>query len=196
LTLFIFFVNIKTMSEENQKQYELILILSPNLSDEEFNILEKEIQKNIEELEGKIVKQNKPEKRELAYPIKKFNIGYYLIVSLLINPQRLAEFKSGLDHHKNILRYIIAFVEKEKTIKNKPEKLTKVGGVLKLEKEDQEKDQPLADVKKSILSKKKEARKEKEEEKKREEKQKKSEEKKKKTTLEDIDKKLDDILGM
>ena len=81
------------MNEECQKNYELSLILSPELQEEEVISLEEEIEKEIKEIEGSIKKRPVSlmakkglEKRELSYPIKKFQSGYFLVLYFLLKP--------------------------------------------------------------------------------------------------------------
>lgn len=101
------------MPEKTQRQYELTFILSPNLGEEEISSFEQEIEKNIENLEGTLRKKGRPEKRSLSYPIKKFQSGYYLMVNFLFSPEKLEELYSALKHKKEILRYIITVIPEE-----------------------------------------------------------------------------------
>jgi small subunit ribosomal protein S6 len=159
------------MPEENQKQYEITLILSPDLREEEINLFQEEFKKNIEKLEGSLKKTGKPEKRSLSYPIKKFQSGYYLIVNFIFNPEKLEELYSVLKHKKEILRYIVVFAPEEK-----PRPFPEAA--------------PPIDVPKEKVKEKEKA------ETKVEKKTEKKLEKKGKIQLEEIDKKLDEILGM
>lgn len=147
------------MPEENQKQYEITLILSPDLREEEINLFQEEFKKNIEKIEGSFKKIGKPEKRNLAYPIKKFQSGYYLSVNFFLAPEKLEELRLILKHKKEILRYLIVFAPEEKL---RPKK--------KLEQKI-EKIKPSEKVKEKKTTEKK-------------------------IPLEDIDKKLEEILGM
>ena len=101
------------MPEKTQRQYELTFILSPNLGEEEISSFEQEIEKNIENLEGTLRKKGRLEKRSLSYPIKKFQSGYHLMVNFLFSPEKLEELYSALKHKKEILRYIITVVPEE-----------------------------------------------------------------------------------
>ena len=146
------------MPEETQKQYETTFILSPELKEAEIGLFEEEIKATLEKLGGTIKKKGAPEKRNLAYPIKKFQSGYYLTVNFLLGPEKLGELNSGLKHKKEILRHMVVF---------SPE------GV------------PVAPKKKAEPKIEK-----------REEKPMEKKEKKGKIQLEEIDKKLEEILGM
>jgi len=114
------------MPDENQRHYEIVFILSPTLQEEEIGFFEQEIEKNIKNLEGDLKKKKNPEKRNLAYPIKKFESGYYLVINFLFNPEKLKELTSTFARKKEILRYVINHIEEPspaKIIKDEKKKL-------------------------------------------------------------------------
>lgn len=155
------------MPEETQRQYELTFILSPNLGEEEISSFEQEVEKNIENLEGTLKKKGKLEKRSLSYPIKKFQSGYHLMVNFLFSPEKLEKLYSALKHKKEILRYIITVVPEESSFV-KDIKGKKPKKMPKAEKIEKLKEEKPSPKKAS----------------------------KSKTKLEEIDKKLKEILGM
>ena len=114
MTLIFYPANIKTLLEENQRQYEIMFILSPELKEEHFVSFEEEIKTTIEKLGGTLKKKGVPERRNLAYPIKKFQSGYYLVINFLISPEKLKELPPTLKHKKEILRYITVLVPEKK----------------------------------------------------------------------------------
>lgn len=159
------------MSEENKKQYEINFILTPNLREEEINSFGEEIRKTIDDLGGVFKNQEKPEKRKLAYPIKKSEFGYYLAVKFLIDSDKLKELLSTLKHKEQVLRYMIVSAE-EKAFPIRHERTAEIR---------KSKIKPSAKKPKELdkeINEQIEAPKEKE------------------TKLEDIDKKLDEILGV
>lgn len=162
------------MADENQKQYEITFILSPELKEEEINSYGENLKTSIEKLEGSLKKIGKPEKRNLAYPIKKFQSGYYLAINFLFNPEKLKELFSSLNLKKEILRYITVLIPEEK-LQPVPRK--------KMEKKPQPKAGPpwMEKIEKPTLpggELKEKVR------------------KKKEIKIEEIDKKLDEILGI
>lgn len=164
------------MTEEIQRQYEITFILSPELKEEDINSFGEEIKASIEKLGGSLKKIGKPEKRNLAYPIKKFQSGYYLAINSLLIPEKLKELSSNLKHKKEILRYItvLALEEKprpipKKKIEKKPQPKAGPPWVEKIEK-------PKEKIEKPSFAKATGG--------------------KKKIQLEEIDKKLEEILGM
>jgi len=173
------------MNEEDQKNYELTLILSPELQEEEIISLEEEIEKEIKKLEGSIKKRpvslatkKKPERRELSYPIKKFQSGYFLVLYFLLKPKKIKDLFSFIKEKKNVIRYMINFAPKEKTI-SLPKKRMKV------EKETETIDKTVEKItkkmKKEIVEKPAEKIK--------------KEKGREKVELKEIDKKLEEILG-
>lgn len=168
------------MENEDQRQYELTLILSPNLLEGEIDSLEQEVEKGIKELKGSLKNQKKPEKRELSYPIKKFQSGYFVLLTFLLGPDKIEALSSLLKDKKNILRYLInlapeepSFVKATRPRLAKDEKGLKIEKFKKLTKEVTEKEI-------EILKKDSEKKRKKEKE----------------VKLENIDKKLDEILGI
>ena len=147
------------MSEETQRQYEITIILSPELREAELSSFEEGIKLSLDRLGGSLKKKGALEKRNLAYPIKKFQSGYYLSINFLLNPEKLEELNSLLKHNKEVLRHIVVLAPEEET--------------------------------RAITRKKTEPKVEK-----LKEKPKDKMEKKGKIQLEEIDKKLEEILGM
>lgn len=86
------------------KHYEALFILSPNLKPEQLESLTKEIQKAIETEEVINLSAEPPEKRPLAYPIKKSTEGFYVIYRFQAQPGALERIKAALKHKDVILR--------------------------------------------------------------------------------------------
>jgi len=191
------------MPEENQRQYELTSILSPELDERGINSFEQEIEKSIKKLGGNLKKKSKVERRNLSYPIKKFQTGYYSVINFLLNPEKVEELSAIFKHRKEILRYIFTIVEEPAVIKKplgRQERLIESRLAKTKDKERIEKFKKLTEevTEKEIEALKKTTKKSqptagqpaspaKQGEPKAE---------KKKVKLEEIDKKLDEILGI
>lgn len=183
------------MSDENQKQYELTFILSPELEEKGLNSIEQEIEKEIKNLGGDLKKKGKPEKRSLAYPIKNFQSGYSLVITFLFNPEKLQELFSIFKHKEEMLRYIVtstpeepsrapakALEDRKKTVEDekKPESKASQPRAEKLKKLAEEVTKEVTEEEIETIKKAEKKKKEKPKE---------------KPKIEDIDKKLDEILG-
>ncbi len=152
--------------------YELMYIVPVSYTSEELIPITEKVNQLVKENQGKIIKQEDLGKLKFAYPIKHQSHGYYQLLQIEMPKENVKELNTGLQLTNEILRFL--FVKhKIKT----PEELTK-------EKELHEK-----------LTKKKEIHieKMKADEKEAKEKPAKSSEKEK-VSLEDLDKKLDELL--
>ncbi|MFZ5559421.1 MAG: 30S ribosomal protein S6 [Patescibacteria group bacterium] len=147
--------------EEGLKQYELILILSPQLEGTDLDKIKKEIEEAIGKFNGTI-NFKESEKRILAYPINKQGQGIFLISHVLISPENITNLSKQLKLSKKILRHIVNQVEIPKISPIKPKPIKKI-----------------ATFKNKMVSEKRP-----------------SLPKEGKSTLEEIDKKLDELIGL
>ena len=155
---------------EEQRNYEITFILSPNLKEEEINSLEEEIKKAINNLNGVLKKQDRTEKKKFAYPIKKFEFGYYLSINFLLGPEKLQDLMPIFKHNESILRLMIASIE-QPTVRQKEAPKKK-----KIKTESAKIKELTTSASAKITTDKKSAE--------------------SKPKLEDIDKKLEEILGV
>ena len=161
------------VDEIPEKHYEILYILQANYTAEEVKPINVKIKKLIEEQGGRITKEDFLGKLKFAYPIKSQSHGYYQVLEFDLPKQNLHNLNNSLKLTNEILRFIIV-KQKVKTEKE-----------IKAEKDLQAK---LAKRKEVAIDKMKEEKKEAKE-------KPKKEEKREKVSLEDLDKKLDEILG-
>jgi small subunit ribosomal protein S6 len=45
--------------------------------------------------------------RQLAYPIKKFQEGYYVLYEAKIDPTRIREIERSMEYNEDVLRYLV-----------------------------------------------------------------------------------------
>ncbi len=105
------------MNNAQNKHYEAMVVINPDLTEEECDELLTSLHQNIENAGGRVLSSARWRKRRLAYPIKKFNEGYYGIFEFLTNKSLLSEFDYLLRYNSNILRYLIIGVDERKRIK-------------------------------------------------------------------------------
>jgi len=153
--------------ENELKQYELTCILEPNLDGASLDNFKKELEKAITDNKGKLVRLLEPEKRELSYPINKQGIAIYVVCQMSFESGDVNEFLKELRTNKLIVRHLITTLEIPKAESDKPRAPKKP----RIKKEESEgKDKPsFAKV---------------------------SADKKDNFNLEEIDKKLDELVGL
>jgi small subunit ribosomal protein S6 len=94
------------------RNYELILVVSPELPAEEQKEKLEKIKKIITSLKGEIKKTEEWGKKQLAYPIKKSEMGYYFLWEIQLPEKSLGELNQKLRIEESLLRYLIVKIGK------------------------------------------------------------------------------------
>ncbi|MBD3156654.1 30S ribosomal protein S6 [Candidatus Peregrinibacteria bacterium] len=93
---------------EEQVKYELMLILKPDLSQDDIDKQLKEIKGLIKDATGEIYHEDLWDVRDLAFTIKKYDKGYYVIYYFtLSDSQKIAEMEEELLLNNVVLRHLI-----------------------------------------------------------------------------------------
>jgi small subunit ribosomal protein S6 len=87
------------------RHYEIIYIINPNQSDDEFNEIVEKFNNLIVNQKGVIIKTQKWGKQRLAYTVKKFNNGFYVLVDFCANPGVTTELERNLNLDDRIIKY-------------------------------------------------------------------------------------------
>lgn len=91
------------------RDYEVTVILQPQLE-------EAERKQVIERIDDLLVPGKKDEGaltanhwglRQLAYPIRKFTEGYYILYEAKIEPSRIREIERSMEFNEDIIRYLV-----------------------------------------------------------------------------------------
>ena len=85
--------------------YELILIVDPDITEDEANTVTNKVTETITQIQGRVVKVEKWGKRKLAYKIKKSPKGHYVIIYFMALPQALKELERTLRYNEKVIRY-------------------------------------------------------------------------------------------
>lgn len=88
-------------------KYELMLILNPELRESDVKKKLKEITDMIEKADGKILHEDFWGKRDLAYRIKGNHQGYYMVYNLELTNVFIAELKEHLRIDKEVVRSML-----------------------------------------------------------------------------------------
>jgi len=151
--------------EENLRQYQICYFLSPLLLEEEVSNNAAKINELISEAKGEIKSSDEPKIQKISFPIKKHFQAYFSKIVFFANPEEISVLEKKIRLEKDILRFFIEVVQPEKQRKEKPLKKLKP---LQIKEDETE-----------IPEKNKEEK----------------ETKKKKVKLEEIDQKLEEIIG-
>ncbi len=168
--------------EKENKSYQITLIFSANLEEKEITESVQKIKQMIEKKEGKIEEiDNLAEKiisRKLSYPMQKSTDAFYLTLNFELFPEYIKEFSQELNLEKSILRYLIS---NKQTKAKKEKKAIKKNIFQEKEIDDIDLSSKMIDKVEPVLPE--------------EERTEKKMEKKEKSSIEDLDKKLEEILN-
>ena len=95
------------------RNYEVVFVAAPTLASEELDEFINHIQTVIESKNGKVVKVDNWGKKSLAYRIKKFREGYYVILSIEGDGAAIAELERRFRVTDYILRFISVRIDED-----------------------------------------------------------------------------------
>lgn len=93
------------------KKYESIIIVNPNVTEDEIKELIEYIKKIITDNNGKIIKIEDLGKKKLAYEIKKNKEGYYIRFEFEVNPELISELERIYRIKDEIMKFITVKIE-------------------------------------------------------------------------------------
>ncbi len=107
------------------RYYESVFVLKPTLTEEEINSFVEELKKFIEQNEGEIYNFEKWGRREFAYPIEKFNSGYYFVFNFKTkNTELPVKLEPFYRYNENVIRFLTFKVKPPKQEKQEETKST------------------------------------------------------------------------
>lgn len=89
------------------RDYELTLVLDPEVSGEKQKKFLAKIKKAVEGLKGKVQETHDWGRKELAYPIKKRNLGLYFLWEIKLPEKGPQELDRKLKLEGDLLRYLL-----------------------------------------------------------------------------------------
>jgi small subunit ribosomal protein S6 len=92
--------------------YELMVIFTPVLSNEEYKVATKNLKKFITDNEGEIVGEDAWGLKSFAYPIAKKTTGLYYVMEYTAPPTLNAKFQVQMSRDESIMRNMITSLDK------------------------------------------------------------------------------------
>jgi len=87
------------------RYYEAFYLINPNLADDDYGDVVTKFSGIIEKNGGVVIKLDEWGKKTLAYEVKKFDKGYYVLLQFCGEPSILTELKRGFRMDERILKY-------------------------------------------------------------------------------------------
>ena len=89
------------------QRYELAVIINPDVTEESFPDVLDKITRFINQVGGAAIKVDRLGRRKLAYPIKKYREGDYVVAQFELEPDKAEELKASLRLSDEFLRYLL-----------------------------------------------------------------------------------------
>lgn len=102
------------------KNYEAAYLISPEVAEEEVFGEAGKITSFIQDAHGLVGRIEEPKKRKLAYPVQKLQNAYFGWTTFAIAPEKLADIDKKIKAEKNIIRYLIAEEVKRPVVEFRP----------------------------------------------------------------------------
>lgn len=87
--------------------YELVLIVSPEVTDEEMPDFITKMSELVSKTGGSVDEVNQWGRKQLAYPIKRFTEGNYVLAKLKLNPASIKDLEANFRLSGKILRHLL-----------------------------------------------------------------------------------------
>jgi len=90
------------------RRYELIVIINPQVADDEVpDAIDRLVRRPVEGQGGELGDVNQWGRRKLAYPISKHVEGNYVLTELRLDPQQTKELERGLHISEEVIRHLL-----------------------------------------------------------------------------------------
>lgn len=96
----------------NLQNYELMVIFTPVLAEEDFKVAQKKFADLIKENDGELVHLNPWGLRSLAYPIQKKTTGLYYVVEFKAPGENIEKLEIQLNRDENVMRHMVTRLDK------------------------------------------------------------------------------------
>lgn len=98
-------------TSEDLRDYELVFIVSPEMSDEALDATIEKVGRLITGRGGALTDTQKWGKRKLAYPIKHLLEGNYVLLKCKMKPANSRELEAALRISEEVVRHLLVRVE-------------------------------------------------------------------------------------
>lgn len=88
--------------------YEVITVVRPDLDEEALNAVIERVQQRIVEVGGDVTSTDRWGKRRIAYPIRKYRDGYYVMTVFSLASGQVARLRQTLGLNEDLLRFVVA----------------------------------------------------------------------------------------
>jgi len=96
---------------QTMTKYEIMFVVRPDMEEAEIKKTAEEMKKVLTDAKAKVLDEKAMGQKELAYEIKKFNTGYYFLLTVEASKEAEQEFNRVARINESLLRHIIVKIE-------------------------------------------------------------------------------------
>jgi small subunit ribosomal protein S6 len=87
--------------------YELVYIVSPKITDQELPNVVSKVSDSVGKIGGSVTEVVQWGRKKLAYPVKKFEEGNYVLAKIEMKPEATKELEASLKLSSEVIRHLI-----------------------------------------------------------------------------------------
>ena len=95
------------------RSYEIMFIVRPDVEEADLDKLIEGFQKNVTDGGGEIKTTEKMGRRRLAYTVRKFNDGFYVLLTILAEGKLITEIERRLRVSEQVIKFITVRMDEE-----------------------------------------------------------------------------------
>lgn len=95
------------------RTYEVVFIAAPTLTSEELDAFVTQMQAVVQEKNGKVIKVDNWGKKAMAYRVKRFRDGYYVILTLEADGAAVAELERRFRVSDFVIRFLSVRIDQD-----------------------------------------------------------------------------------
>lgn len=103
------------------RYYEFIYIISPEVEEEGLETVTEKVGQMIADGGGEVLRLDSWGRRRLAYPIRKFREGHYMLARIQLEPGAISEFRARLALTEEVIRHLLVRAEEGAPVEAMPE---------------------------------------------------------------------------
>jgi small subunit ribosomal protein S6 len=89
------------------RDYELMMVLSPEVEDQGIADVVEKVKQYVSQQGGVVTHDEQWGRRRLAYPIRKYTEGQYVLTRFQLEPDGTKALESSLDRFDEIIRHLL-----------------------------------------------------------------------------------------
>ena len=105
--------NFAERSERMIRSYEVMYIVRPDIEEADLDKLIEGFEKNVTDGGGTVKSTEKMGRRRLAYTVRKFNDGFYVLMTVLAAGSLIAEIERRLRVSEQVIKFITVRIDEE-----------------------------------------------------------------------------------